>query len=87
MDHRIRDRRRELLLRHAKGYENVKDIEKDIEMNRKEWVRDVLGNKAAKNFHSGEVITKDGNLRTHQEEKQKKDRRARVLSNLLSIHV
>lgn len=87
MNHRIRNRRRALLLKHAKGYESVKDIERDIETSRKVWVRDVLGNKAAKNFHFGEVTTKAGNRHTHQEEKQKKEKRAKLLSNLLSIHV
>lgn len=87
MDHRIRDRRRDLLLKHAKGYESVKDINQDIEASRKEWLREVLGYKAAKNFHFGEVTTKNGNVHIHQEEKQKKEKRAKLLSNLLSIHV
>ena len=87
VNHRIRSRRRKLLIKHAKGYESVKDIERDIEASRKVWVRDVLGNKAAKNFHFGEVTTKGGNRHTHQEEKQKKEDRARFLSMLLSIHV
>jgi hypothetical protein len=87
MNHRIRSRRRELLLKHAKGYESVKDIERDVETSRKVWVRDVLGNKAAKNFHFGEVTTKAGNRHTHQEEKQKKEKRAKLLSSLFSIHV
>ena len=87
MDHRIRDRRRDLLLKHAKGYESVQDINQDIEASRKEWLREVLGHKAARNFHSGEVTTKNGNLHIHQEERQKKEKRAKLLSNLLSIHV
>eukprot|EP00986_Skeletonema_menzelii_P011473 scaffold5909_cov150-Skeletonema_menzelii.AAC.3 len=87
VNHRIRSRRKQLLLKHAKGYASVKDIENDIEASRKVWVRDVLGNKAAKQFHFGEVITKGGNMHTHQEEKQKKEERARLLSNLLSIRI
>eukprot|EP00984_Skeletonema_dohrnii_P013798 scaffold5751_cov115-Skeletonema_dohrnii-CCMP3373.AAC.3 len=87
VSHRIRNRRWQLLLRHAKGYESVKDIERDIEASRKHWVRDVLGGKAAKNFHFGEVTTKGGNLHTHQEEKQKKEKRARLLSSLLYLDV
>jgi hypothetical protein len=87
VNHRIRNRRRQLLLKHAKGYESVKDIERDIEASRKHWVRDVLGGKAAKNFHFGEVTTKGGNLHTHQEEKQKKEKRARLLSSLLYLDV
>lgn len=87
VNHRIRSRRKQLLLKHAKGYESVKDIERDIEASRKVWVREVLGNKAAKHFHFGEVTTKGGNRHTHQEEKQKKEDRARFLSMLLSIHV
>lgn len=87
MDHRIRDRRRDLLLKHAKGYESVQDIDQDIEANRKEWLREVLGHKAARNFHFGEVTTKNGNVHIHQEERQKKEKRAKLLSNLLSINV
>lgn len=86
VNHRIRSRRRKLLIKHAKGNESVKDIERDIEASRKVWVRDVLGNKAAKKFHFGEVTTKGGNLHTHREEKQKKEERARLLSSLLSLH-
>lgn len=86
VNHRIRSRRRKLLIKHAKGYESVKDIERDIVASRKVWVRDVLGSKAAKNFHFGEVTTKGGNLHTHREEKQKKEERARLLSSLLSLH-
>jgi len=85
VNHRIRSRRRKLLIKHAKGCESVKDIVRDIEGSRKVWVRDVLGNKAAKNFHFGEVTTKGGNLHTHQEEKQKKEERARLLSSMLSL--
>ena len=73
MDHRIRDRRRKLLVKHSKGYENVRDIERDIESNRKGWVRDVLGNRAAKQYEFGEVTTKAGNKHSHQKEKAARD--------------
>lgn len=81
MEHRIRNRRKELLTKHAKGYESVKDVEKDIEDSRKEWVRVVLGNKAASNYHFGEVLTKVG-----REEKHKTDGRSKFLSALLKRH-
>lgn len=87
VQHRIQSRRRELLLKHNKGYESVKDIEREIENSRKVWVRDVLGSKAAKNYHFGEVTTKAGNKHTHRDEEKKKEEQARLLSNLLSIHV
>ena len=60
---------RKLLVKHSKGYENVRDIEKDIESDRKGWVRDVLGNRAAKTYEIGEVTTKAGNKHSHQKEK------------------
>ena len=46
MEHRVRDRRRELLLKHSRGYESVKDVMKDIEESRMEWVNKNLGNQA-----------------------------------------
>ena len=60
MQHRISSRRKELLVKHSKGYENVKDVERDIEDSRKDWVRVNLGRKAANNYHFGEVTTKVG---------------------------
>lgn len=65
MNHRVSDRRKELLVKHSKGYESVKDVEKDIEQSRKEWIRLNLGRKAANDYHFGEVMTKVGN--THGE--------------------
>jgi hypothetical protein len=60
MQHRISSRRKELLVKHSKGYENVKDVERDIEDSRKDWVRVNLGRKAANNYHFGEITTKVG---------------------------
>lgn len=73
MEHRIRDRRRQLLVKHSRGYENVRDIEADIEQGRKEWVRDVLGNRAARNYEFGEVTTKAGNEHCHEKERAKRE--------------
>lgn len=61
MDHRVSSRRKELLVKHAKGIENVHDVEKDIEESRKKWIRMNLGRKAASEYHFGDVITKVGN--------------------------
>jgi len=61
MEHRVSNRRKELLMKHAKGYESVKDVEKDIQDTRKNWVRVKLGKKAAVDYHFGEITTKVGN--------------------------
>ncbi len=83
MEHRIRDRRKELLVKHAKGYENLKDVEEDIEQSRVEWLRDVLGNRAARTWEFGEVITKAGNEHSHQKEKRARDgTRSKILNAL-----
>lgn len=83
MEHRVRDRRRELLLKHSRGYENVRDIQGDIEESRNGWVRKVLGAKAANNYEFGEVTTKDGNEHSHQkDEKVRKDRQSSILNAL-----
>lgn len=83
MDHRVRDRRRELLVKHSRGYENVRDVMSDIEGSRKEWVRDTLGNAAAKNYEFGEVTTKAGNEHSHmKEEKVRKVRQTSILNAL-----
>ena len=87
IQNRIRSRRRTLLVKHHKGYESVTDIEKDIESSRQEWMKHILGNEAAKNYHFGEVTTKAGNRHSHQDEKKKKEKRVKLLSSLLSIHV
>ena len=43
MKHRIRDRRRDLMIKDSRCYENVKDVEWDIQKARKEWMREILG--------------------------------------------
>ena len=73
MDHRIVRRRRELLHKHCKGYESVRDVQEDIETSRVGWVRDVLGNRAARNYEFGEVTTKAGNEHSHQKERNRQD--------------
>ena len=70
MDHRVSSRRKELLVKHSKGYENIKDIERDIEKSRKDWVRLNLGRKAAGDYNFGEVMTKVGD--TQREVKKHK---------------
>eukprot|EP01083_Nonionella_stella_P005700 16456_1 len=70
MEHRIRDRRRELLVEHSKGYESVGDVAEDIERSRRGWTRRVLGNKAANNYEFGEVTTRAGNEHSHEKEKR-----------------
>ena len=84
MNHRVRDRRRELLVKHSKGYESVKDLIQDIESSRKVWVREVLGSKAATNYEFGEVTTKDGNEHSHllKEKKARKNRQTSILNAL-----
>ena len=61
MKNRVSNRRMDLLVKHAKGCENVKDVERDIVDSRKEWVRVNLGRKAANTYHFGEITTKVGN--------------------------
>lgn len=71
------------MLKHSRGYENVKDVMSDIEQSRKVWVRDVLGNAAAKNYEFGEVTTKAGNEHSHEKEKRaRKVRRSNFLNAL-----
>ncbi|KAL3796761.1 hypothetical protein HJC23_010908 [Cyclotella cryptica] len=60
MEHRVSNRRKELLVKHSKGYESVKDVEKDIEDTRKNWLRVNLGKKAAVSYHFGKITTKVG---------------------------
>lgn len=83
MEHRIRDRRRELLVKHSKGYENVKDVVEDIEQSRKGWMRQALGNKAAANYEFGEVTTKAGNEHSHEKEKKARENRQSSVFNAL----
>src|SRR5210317_1392013 len=83
MEHRVRDRRRELLLKHSRGYESVKDVMKDIEESRMEWMNKNLGNQATKNYEFGEVTTKFGNEHSHEkEQRMRKVRRTSILNAL-----
>lgn len=83
IEHRIRDRRKQLLLKHSKGYENVRDIMQDIEQSREEWVHDTMGKRAARNYEFGEVTTHAGNAHGHREEKRAREgRRSNVLNAL-----
>jgi len=58
MNHRVCIRRKEMLVKHSKGYENMSDVERDIKDSRKTWVRINMGRKAASNYHFGEITTK-----------------------------
>ena len=70
MKNRVCSRRMDLLVKHAKGCENVKDVENDIVDSRREWVRVNLGRKAANTYHFGEITTKVGN--EHNARKRRK---------------
>lgn len=83
MEHRIRFRRRELLVKHSKGYESVSNVKEDIEKGREDWVREVLGNRAARNYEHGEVTTKAGNGHSH--EKERRARRGRQFQILNAL--
>ncbi|KAL7554814.1 hypothetical protein ACHAWF_018635 [Thalassiosira exigua] len=83
MERRIRDRRRELLVKHSKGYESVNDVTEDVERSRREWVRETLGKKAASHYEFGEVTTKDGNEHSHEKEKRARRRRHAGILNAL----
>jgi len=83
MEHRIRDRRRELLVKHSKGYEDVNNVKEDIEKSREVWVREVLGNRAARNYEFGEVTTKAGNEHSHEKEKRVRQGRQFKILNAL----
>lgn len=85
MNHRIRDRRKQLLVKHSKGYEGVKDVEQDIEKSRKEWVRVVLGRDAAKDYKFGEVhhiMTKLGDAKKEKERTRKRESRKKFVNAL-----
>jgi len=85
MEHRIAKRRRELLLKHSKGYENVRDVVSDIRETRKEWVRTELGNRAASHYEFGEVITNAGNGRSQQKEKSVREEWREGILNALFL--
>ena len=80
MENRIRDRRRELLVKHSRGYEGISDIEEDIRESRRRWTRSELGGGAARNFELGVVTTKLGN--EHSREKDREAAAARQRSGL-----
>lgn len=80
MENRIRDRRRELLVRHSRGYEGLSDIEDDIRESRRRWTRSELGGGAARSFELGVVTTKLGN--GHSREMERKEAVARQRSGL-----
>ena len=71
------------MIKHSRGYENVKDVEKDILKARKEWMREVLGNRAALNYEFGEVTTKAGNEHSHKKEKRTREGRRSSILNAL----
>ena len=75
METRISDRRRELLVKHCRGYESVKDVVRDIETSRLDWLRTVLGKRAARNCVFSEVTTKVGNEHSHMKERRAMERR------------
>ena len=85
MDNRVRNRRRELLLKHSAGYESVQDVLNDIETSRLQWMRDTLGGKSCQNYEFGEVTTRVGNEHSHLKEKKMKDERRSSILNALFI--
>lgn len=84
MNNRIRNRRRELMLKHStRGYESVKDVEDDIEESRMEWMRNMLGAGATQHYEFGEVTTKVGNEHSHEiDRRMRKERRTSILNAL-----
>jgi len=83
MDHRVSDRRRDLLAKHSRGYESVRDVLHDIESSRLPWLREVLGSRAAMNYEFGEVTTKAGNGHSHEKERTaRRGRRFEILKGL-----
>ena len=84
MDNRVRNRRRELLLKHSAGYESVQDV-LDIETSRLQWMKDTLGSKSCQNYEFGEVTTKAGNAHSHLKEKKIRDERSR--SSILNAFI
>ncbi|KAL7464167.1 hypothetical protein ACHAXS_004501 [Conticribra weissflogii] len=85
MHQRVCKRRRELLFKHSKGYENVKDVERDIEENRKKWFRVVMGRNAASDYKIGEahhVMTKLGDASKEEEKQRNREARKQFLLGL-----
>jgi hypothetical protein len=57
MDRRVSDIRRDLLARHSRGYECVRDVLDDIESSRVGWLRDKFGTRATRHYEFGDVTT------------------------------
>ena len=72
------------MIKDSSCYENVKDVEWDIQKARKEWMREILGNMVAVNCEFGEVTTKAGNEHSHKKEKRttREGRRSSILNAL-----
>lgn len=93
MESRVRGRRRELLLKHARGFESVKDVAEDVRTSRREWARTALGEgggggaRAAAVGDSvaewGEVTTRAGNERCHRRERRVRDNRREAIASIL----
>ena len=74
MDLRVANRRRDLLVKHSRGYEGVRDVFDDIESSRVAWLRDVLGTRAARYYEFGDVTTRVGNGHSHERERTSRRR-------------
>ena len=83
MDRRASSRRRDLLAKHSRGCESVRDVLDDIESSRLTWLREVLGSRAVVNYEFGEVTTKAGNGHSHEKERTaRRGRRFEILKGL-----
>jgi hypothetical protein len=83
MDRRVSSRGRDLLAKHSRGYESVRDVLDDIESSRLTWLREVLGSRAVVNYEFGEVTTKAGNGHSHEKERTaRRGRRFEILKGL-----
>ena len=71
------------MIKDSRCYENVKDVEWDIQKARKEWMREFLGNMVAVNYEFGEVTTKAGNEHSHEKEKKARENRQSSVFNAL----
>ena len=69
MDQCVSDQRGDLLSRHSRGYEGVRDILDDIKSSRLAWTREVLGSRVAMNYEFGKVTTRAGNGHSHERER------------------
>ncbi len=83
MDRRVSSRGRDLLARHSRGYESVRDVFEDIESSRLTWLREVLGSRAVANYEFGEVTTRAGNGHSHERGRTaRRGRRFEILKGL-----